>query len=80
MSGVPDDMWGERVHAVVRLKPGAAATVPELIAACHDRIAGYKCPRSIDIREDPLPLSGAGKILKVELRRPFWEGRDRRVN
>ena len=78
--GVPDDMWGERVHAVVRLKPGAAATVPELIAACHDRIAGYKCPRSIDIREDPLPLSGAGKILKVELRRPFWEGRDRRVN
>ena len=78
--GVPDDKWGERVHAVVRLKPGMAATDAALIAACHDRIAGYKCPRSVTIREEPLPLSGAGKILKTELRKPYWEGREKRVN
>ncbi len=78
--GVPDDTWGERVHAVVRLKPGFRATEAELIAGCHARIANYKCPRGIDIREQPLPLSGAGKILKAELRKPFWAGRDRRVN
>lgn len=78
--GVPDDTWGERVHAVVRFKSGMTASVAELIANCHARIANYKCPRSVDIREEPLPLSGAGKILKTELRRPFWEGRERRVN
>jgi long-chain acyl-CoA synthetase len=44
------------------------------------RIAGYKWPRSIDISENPLPLSGAGKILKRELRKPFWENRERRVS
>jgi acyl-CoA synthetase (AMP-forming)/AMP-acid ligase II len=78
--GVPDETWGERVHAVVRFKAGMHATETELIAACHTRIANYKCPRSVVIREEPLPLSGAGKILKTELRRPFWEGRERRVN
>jgi len=78
--GVPDDRWGERVHAIVRLKPGTTATEADLIAACHTRIANYKCPRSITIQGEPLPLSGAGKILKSELRKPYWEGRDRRVN
>ena len=78
--GVPDDTWGERVHAVLRLKSGMTATEAELIAACHARIANYKCPRSIALRDEPLPLSGAGKILKTELRKPFWEGRERRVN
>jgi long-chain acyl-CoA synthetase len=78
--GVPDDKWGERVHAIVRLKPGMTATVDELIAHTHTRIANYKCPRSIDLREEPLPLSGAGKILKTDLRRPFWEGRERQIN
>jgi long-chain acyl-CoA synthetase len=78
--GVPDDTWGERVHAIVRLKPGLAVTAADLIAACHSRIANYKCPRSVQIREEPLPLSGAGKILKTDLRKRFWEGRDRRVN
>jgi long-chain acyl-CoA synthetase len=43
-------------------------------------IAHYKCPRSVDIRETSLPLSGAGKVLKTELRAPFWEGREKRVN
>jgi long-chain acyl-CoA synthetase len=51
-----------------------------LIAFCHERIAGYKCPRSVDVRETPMAMSGAGKILKRELRLPFWEGRERRVN
>ncbi len=78
--GVPDDKWGERVHAIIRLKPGMAATAEAIIAHCHERIAGYKCPRSIDFHADPLPLSGAGKILKTELRKPFWEGREKRVN
>jgi long-chain acyl-CoA synthetase len=78
--GVPDDTWGERVHAVVRLKPGSSATDKDLIAACHERIANYKCPRSVTIQSDPLPVSGAGKILKAELRRPYWAGREKRVN
>ena len=47
---------------------------------CKARIAGYKCPRSVDITATPLPLSGAGKILKRELRKPYWENRERRVS
>ncbi|MEI7713085.1 MAG: long-chain-fatty-acid--CoA ligase [Rhodospirillales bacterium] len=78
--GIPDDRWGERVHAIVRFKPDMSATEQELIAACHARIANYKCPRSVTIAMDSLPLSGAGKILKSELRKPYWEGREKRVN
>jgi long-chain acyl-CoA synthetase len=78
--GVPDPVWGERVHAIVRLKPDTVATADTLIAHCHERIAGYKCPRSLDLRDHALPLSGAGKILKTELRKPFWEGKEKRVN
>lgn len=78
--GVPDDTWGERVHAIVRLKAGMLATGEELIRHCHGLIANYKCPRSLDLRGDPLPLSGAGKILKAELRRPFWKRLEKRVN
>ena len=47
---------------------------------CKTLIAGYKCPRSVEISDNPLPLSGAGKILKRELRKPFWENRERRVS
>lgn len=78
--GVPDDTWGERVHAIVRLKPGMRATGEALIVHCHTLIANYKCPRSVDLRDEPLPLSGAGKILKTELRKPFWEDKGKRVN
>ncbi len=78
--GVPDDQWGERVHAIVRLKPGLRTTADELIAHSHTRIANYKCPRSVDFREEPLPLSGAGKILKTELRKPFWIGKEKQIN
>jgi long-chain acyl-CoA synthetase len=78
--GVPDARWGERVHAIVVPKAGAARDAEAIIAHCRALIADFKCPRSIDFRDDPLPLSGAGKILKTELRKPYWEGRKRAVN
>jgi len=78
--GVPHDKWGEAVHALVILKPGRRASAEAIIAHCHTLIAGYKCPRSIEFRLDPFPLSGAGKVLKRELRKPYWEGRSRQVN
>ena len=78
--GIPSPQWGEAVHAVVILKPGAEASADDIIAFCKERIAHYKCPRSVDIRDQPLPMSGAGKILKRELRRPYWEANERRVN
>lgn len=74
--GVPDESWGEAVHAVVVLRPDAEATGEELIAHCHELIAGYKCPKSVSFSAEPLPKSGAGKILKIELRQPYWEGRE----
>ena len=78
--GIPDDRWGEAVHAVVRLQDGADTSAEELIAHSHTLIAGFKCPRSITFVEEPLPLSGAGKILKTELRKPYWEGMEKQVN
>jgi long-chain acyl-CoA synthetase len=77
--GIPDDQWGEAVHAVVMRKSGIAVTEEEIVSFCKDRIAGYKCPRSVHIQDEMLPLSGAGKILKRELRKPYWEGRTRGV-
>ncbi len=77
--GVPDERWGERVHAVVVLRPGATLTEAALQAFCRTLIAGYKCPRSVEFRES-LPLSAAGKVLKVDLRAPFWAGKSRNVN
>jgi acyl-CoA synthetase (AMP-forming)/AMP-acid ligase II len=65
--GVPDEIWGERVHAVVTLAPGSALDLDELRDFCKQDIAGYKAPRSLEIVEQ-LPLSGAGKILKRTLR------------
>ena len=78
--GVPDDKWGERVHAIVVPRPGTQPDPADLMAHCRQLIADYKCPRSISFREEALPLSGAGKVLKTELRKPFWEGRGRQVN
>ncbi len=77
--GIPSDEWGETVHAVVVCRPGASVSAHDLIAHCKVLIAGYKCPRSVDFRET-LPLSGAGKILKTELRKPYWDGRNRQVS
>ncbi|VTU24625.1 Long-chain-fatty-acid--CoA ligase [Variovorax sp. SRS16] len=76
--GVPSDEWGEAVHAVVVRRPGSDADAAALMAHCKTLIAGYKCPRSVDFVE-ALPLSGAGKVLKTQLREPFWQGRERHV-
>ncbi|MFI9559396.1 long-chain fatty acid--CoA ligase [Nonomuraea endophytica] len=77
--GVPDDAYGERVHAMVILKPGTTATAGELREYCKTLIAGYKAPRTTEFVTE-LPLSPAGKILKRELRKPYWEDKDRSVN
>jgi len=74
--GIPSDRWDEAVHVP---QPGATVDAAAITAFCHERIAGYKCPRSVDVRET-MPMSGAGKILKRELRLPFWERRERGVN
>lgn len=66
--GKPDTFWGETVHAIVNLRDNMAVTEAELIAHCRNLIAHYKCPRSVDVRDEPLPLSGANKVLKSELR------------
>jgi long-chain acyl-CoA synthetase len=76
--GVPDEQWGEAVHAVVVQRKKVSAS--ELIDFCRERIAGYKIPKEITFSAKELPKSGPGKVLKRELRAPFWEGRDRKVN
>jgi long-chain acyl-CoA synthetase len=77
--GVPHDRWGETVKAVVVVRAGATVTAPELIAFAKERLAGYKCPTSVDFAE-ALPRNPSGKILKKDLRAPYWEGRSRNVN
>jgi acyl-CoA synthetase (AMP-forming)/AMP-acid ligase II len=72
--GIPDARWGEVVHAVV--VPRAEVTAEALIAHCKQLIAGYKVPRSISFQTDPLPKSGPGKVLKRELRAPYWLDQD----
>ncbi|TAM12937.1 MAG: long-chain-fatty-acid--CoA ligase [Nevskiaceae bacterium] len=77
--GVPDEQLGERVHAVIVLKPGTTLDQAALNAHCRTHIAGYKCPRSLELC-DALPMSGAGKVLKTELRKPYWSNLKRQVN
>jgi long-chain acyl-CoA synthetase len=78
--GIPDQRWGESVHAVVVRRQAAVLTGDDIVAHCRGLIAGYKCPRSVDVREQPLPLSSVNKINKAELRAPFWKDRTRQVN
>jgi long-chain acyl-CoA synthetase len=78
--GVPDPHWGEAVQAVVVCAPGEDASAGELSAHCRGRLAGFKIPRAIELRATPLPKSGAGKVLKRELREPHWAGEQRRVS
>lgn len=75
--GTPDEKWGERVSAVVELRPGAEATEDELIAWCRTRLSGVKTPKSVIV--DRLPRSSVGKVLKRQLRDRYWQGRDRKV-
>ena len=78
--GIPDERWGEAVHAIVIAQPDVEVSEASLMEHCRTLIANYKCPRSIAFRNEPFPLSGAGKVLKTELRKPYWEGAERRVN
>ena len=77
--GVPDEQWGERVHAVVVRRPGSDVTGDQLREHCKELIANYKIPRSAEF-VDALPMSGAGKILKRDLRKPYWEGAGKGVS
>jgi long-chain acyl-CoA synthetase len=77
--GVPDDKWGESVKAIVVMASGAEVTPEQLIEFARTRIARYKAPRSIDFVE-ALPRNPSGKILKRELREPYWRGVDRRIH
>ncbi|MCH2624453.1 MAG: AMP-binding protein [Actinomycetota bacterium] len=77
--GIPHEQWGEQVHAVVVPRDGNL-TDTELIDFCRISLGGYKLPRSVEFRSEELPKSGPGKVLKRELRAPFWEGKDRSIN
>jgi len=78
--GIPHPEWGESVHAVVVLKAGTSASEDDLIAHTRTLIAGYKVPRSVEIVAEALPKSGAGKILKRNLRDKYWSSKSRNVN
>jgi long-chain acyl-CoA synthetase len=78
--GIPHDALGEQVHAAVVLKEGQTGSAEQLIDHCRQAIAGYKCPKTIAIVDEPLPKSGAGKILKRDLRARYWAGRERQVS
>ncbi|MBR9909270.1 MAG: long-chain fatty acid--CoA ligase [Gammaproteobacteria bacterium] len=71
--GLADEKWGEIVHAVVILQSGQSTTGEELITHCQGLIARYKCPRSVSFRTEPLPLSAAGKVMKLELRKEYGQ-------
>ena len=77
--GVPDEKWGETVKALVVLAPGAEATETELVDHCREALAHYKCPTSVEFR-DELARTATGKLQKFKLRQPYWEGRDKQVN
>ena len=76
--GVPDEKWGETVKGLVVLVPGSAVTEADLIAHCRDRLAHYKCPTSVELR-DELVRTSTGKLQKFKLRAPYWEGHTRQV-
>jgi acyl-CoA synthetase (AMP-forming)/AMP-acid ligase II len=76
--GVPSERWGEEVKAVVVTAPGTRVTEAELIAFARTRIGGYKVPKSVDFVAE-LPRNPSGKLLKKDLREPYWQGVNRRV-
>ncbi len=78
--GIPSDAWGEAVHGIVTVKAGVDVTGDDLIAFVRERIAHFKAPKSVEIRKHELPKSGAGKILKSELKAPFWRAEKRGIH
>ena len=77
--GVPDEKWGEAVKAIVQLKPGQTCSAEELIALVKQELGSVKAPKSVEFKEQ-LPRSPVGKVLKVELRKHYWESQARAVN
>jgi long-chain acyl-CoA synthetase len=77
--GIPSDAWGEAVHAVVVLKQDMRASGEELIEHAKRLLTSFKVPKSVEFHDGPLPLSGAFKPLKRELRRQYWDGHERQV-
>ena len=78
--GIPDEKWGELITALVVLDPDEdPVDEAGLIAHCREHLAGYKCPKRIEFR-DELARTATGKLQKFKLRQPFWEGHDRQVN
>ena len=77
--GVPDDTWGESVKACIVAKPGQEVDAASVIEWTKERLAGFKVPKTIDVI-DVMPRNASGKILRKDLRAPYWEGRERQVN
>lgn len=77
--GIPDERWGEAVKAIIVAKPDCSPSEDDIIAFAKEKIAGYKCPKSVDIRNEPLPRNPSGKVLRRELRAPYWDGKGRNV-
>ncbi|NIB38142.1 long-chain-fatty-acid--CoA ligase [Pseudomaricurvus alkylphenolicus] len=78
--GIPSEKWGESVHAIIIPKKGAELSEESILSTTKEKIANYKQPRSISFRTEPFPLSGAGKVLKRELREPYWNAKESGVN
>jgi acyl-CoA synthetase (AMP-forming)/AMP-acid ligase II len=76
--GIPHEYWGEAVHAVLVLQPGATATAEEIIRHCGRSLAGYKRPKTVEFVSE-LPVSGYGKVLRREVRERYWKGRETRI-
>jgi acyl-CoA synthetase (AMP-forming)/AMP-acid ligase II len=76
---VPDAKWGEAVKAIVVLKPDCAPDVDSILGFARARIGAFKVPKSVDF-VPALPKNATGKVLKRELRKPYWQNRDRQVN
>jgi acyl-CoA synthetase (AMP-forming)/AMP-acid ligase II len=76
--GVPDELWGESVKAVVTLRPGMQASADDLMAFAKERLAGYKRPRSVDFVEQ-LPMTPTGKILRRLVKEPYWKEKTTRI-
>jgi acyl-CoA synthetase (AMP-forming)/AMP-acid ligase II len=77
--GIPDEKWGELVTALVVRTDGSSLTEQEVIGWTKQKLAGYKCPKRVEFR-DELARTATGKLQKFKLRAPFWEGYDRQVN
>ena len=78
--GVPDEHWGERVHACICVAPGATLELASVLEHARPLIAGYKLPRSLELHSEPLPKSGPGKVLKAQLRAVHWRDRARQIS